>query len=116
MVGPLRVYPPYTNGLVIHAIFFKSYNSLKQIFTIFFPTIFGPKKPDLLKKSGSLLRGRVVYPPYTLRGPTTKKTTFFMFFFPQMGLDCKRLAFHTDPFSLLPPEFEDTSCLTKNLV
>ena len=39
VVGPLRFYPPYTNGLVVHAIFlsfFLSYNSLELILTIFF--------------------------------------------------------------------------------
>ena len=48
MVGPLRLYPPYTNGLVVHATFFLSYNSLKRILTIFFHSSnFGLKKPDL---------------------------------------------------------------------
>ena len=40
VVGPLRFYPPYTNGLVVHATFFlfifNSYKSLKRILTIFF--------------------------------------------------------------------------------
>ena len=33
--GPLRFYPPYTNGLVVHAtfFFFLSYNSMKRILT-----------------------------------------------------------------------------------
>ena len=33
VVRPLRFYPPYINGLVVHAIFF--YKSLKRILTIF---------------------------------------------------------------------------------
>ena len=40
MVGPLRFYPPYPNGLVVHATFLKKIfsliNSLKRILTIFF--------------------------------------------------------------------------------
>ena len=43
VVGPIRFYPPYTNGLVVHATFFSfflSYNSLKRILTIF---LFLPK-------------------------------------------------------------------------
>ena len=35
VVGPLRCYPSYTNGLVVHAPFF-SYNSLKRILTKIF--------------------------------------------------------------------------------
>ena len=50
MVGPLRFYPPYTNGLVVHANF--------------------REKVDFC----FVVRG--VYPPYTLSGPTTKKTLF----------------------------------------
>ena len=49
-VGPQKFYPPNTNGLVAHAtffFFFDSYDSLKRIFTIFFPPIFGLKKSDL---------------------------------------------------------------------
>ena len=39
VVGPVRFYPHYTNGLVVHAIFdffyFQSYNSLKRILKFF---------------------------------------------------------------------------------
>ena len=56
MVEPLRFYPPYTNGLVVHAAFLE-----KSVF--------------LLSGQGGL--------PYTLSGPTTKKKHFFMCEFPK---------------------------------
>ena len=51
------------------------YNSLTRIFTIFsfssILSIFGLKQPDFREK-------KVVYPFYTLSGPTAKKNLFFM--------------------------------------
>ena len=57
------------------------YNSLKRILTIYFSffPIFGLKQPDFLlkkKKCFFLLSGQGDYPPYTISGPTTKKTPF----------------------------------------
>ena len=59
---------------------FQSYNSLKRIFTIFFSPFFGLKKPDLQKKKCFFAQPSffLVYPPYTLSGPTTKKTFFYV--------------------------------------
>ena len=79
MVGPLRFYPPYTNGLMVHDTFFfcliMAWNGLWQFF-FFFP-IFGLKQPDFReKKVFFCLVVRGVYPPYTLSGTTTKKTFF----------------------------------------
>ena len=51
LVGPLRIYPPFTNDLVVHATF-----GLNVFWLV--------------------VRG--VYPPYTLSGSTTKKNTFFI--------------------------------------
>ena len=53
MVGPLRFYPPYTNGLVVNATFF--FFSLIMPETdfynfFFFFTIFGLKQPNFRKK------------------------------------------------------------------
>ena len=77
MVGPIRVYPPYSNGLVVHATFFSflSYYSLKRILTIFFffSPIFGLKQPEFRKKVVFCL----VPSLYTLSGPITKKNFFF---------------------------------------
>ena len=50
VVGPLRFYPPYTNGLVVNATDFDN-------FFFFFP-IFGPKQPDFRKKVFFLLSGQ----------------------------------------------------------
>ena len=82
VIGPLRFYPAYTNGLVVHAtLFFLSYNCLKRVLTFFFPQIFGLKQSDFREKKffGFCLVVRGVYPPYSLSGPTTKKNTFFMY-------------------------------------
>ena len=46
-----------------------------EIFFFFIP-IFGLKQPDFRKKVFFCLVVRGVYPPYTLSGPTTKKTLF----------------------------------------
>ena len=43
MVGPLRFYPPYTYGLVVHATFFIFFFVLNGFWQFFFP-IFGLKK------------------------------------------------------------------------
>ena len=63
VVGPLRFYPPYTNGLVVHAtflIFFFSliivWNGFWQFF-FFFP-IFGLKQPNFREKNVFLLSGQ----------------------------------------------------------
>ena len=55
VVGPLRFYPPYTNGLVVHATFFSfffsliiAWNGFWQFF-LFFP-VFGLKQPDFREK------------------------------------------------------------------
>jgi hypothetical protein len=42
----------------------------------FFFTIFGRKQPECRKKVVFCLVVRGAYPPYTLNGPTTKKTPF----------------------------------------
>ena len=75
MVGPLRFYPPYTNGLGVHATFLLLSNFANFFF---FFQIFGLKQPDFReKKCFFCLVVRGVYPPYTLSGPTTKKTLYF---------------------------------------
>ena len=58
----MNIYPPYTNGLVVHA-----------------------NSPILEKKRFFCLVVRGVYPPYTLSGPTTKKPTFLMCVFPKFA-------------------------------
>ena len=72
VVGPIRFYPPYTNGLVVHATFFY-FLVLNQPETdfnnFFFFVVF-------------CLVNRGVYPPYTLSGQTSKKTFFCMCGFP----------------------------------
>ena len=80
VVGPLRFYPPYTNGLVVHANFF--------CFCFFSLIIAGFCQlflflPNFWAKTAGVfcLVVRGVYPPYTLCGPTTKKSHFFMCFF-----------------------------------
>ena len=52
MVGPLRLHPPYTNSLVVHATFFSYFFSLETDFDnfFFFFPIFGVKQPDLREK------------------------------------------------------------------
>ena len=81
VVGPLRFYPSYTNGVVLHATFFSFFFSLIIAwigiwqFFFFFP-IFVLKQPDFREKKFFLLSGQGVYPPYTLSGPTTKKNIF----------------------------------------
>ena len=57
VVGPLRFYPPYTNGLVVHTLFFSltetDFDEKKN------SPIFELKNPDLLKKKKLfLLSGR----------------------------------------------------------
>ena len=87
VVGPLRFYPPYTNGLVVQAtffsfFFFQSYNSLKRILTIFlFLSNFCAKTAGFQRKIVVFcLVVRGVYPPYTLSGPTTQKKHFMCVF------------------------------------
>ena len=81
MVEPLRFYPPYPNGLVIHATFFLIIHIFLIIpwngfWQFFFNPIFGLKQPDFKGKGGFLLMVRGIYPLYPLSGPTTKKGTF----------------------------------------
>ena len=75
MVRPQRDYPPYTNGLVVHATFFLVF--LKQILAK--KAGFIEKKCFFAEWSGGWGGGY----PYTLSGPTTKKT-FFMCVFPKL--------------------------------
>ena len=62
MAGPLRFYPPYTNGL--------EEKNIVLIVTVFL------LREDTHKKVVFCLVARGVYPSYTLSGPTTIKTTF----------------------------------------
>ena len=52
-------------------------------FCHFFLQFLGWKAEFIEKKVFFLLSGQRVYPPYTLSGPTTKKTLFFMCVFPK---------------------------------
>ena len=71
VVGPLRFYPPYTEG-------FFSNNSLKRILTFFFSNFWAKKTGFIEKKVVFCLVVGGVYPPYTLSSPTTKKTLFYV--------------------------------------
>ena len=86
VVGPLRFYLPYTNGLMVLPPFFLffsliiAWNGFWQFF-LFLPN-FWAKPAELKKKMFFCLVARGVYPHYTLSGPTTKRNTFFMCVFP----------------------------------
>ena len=75
------------DGLVVHATFFLVLYlvfSLERILTIFsFSSHFWAKQQDFRK---NVFFSLVVYPPYTLSGPNTKKH-FFMCVFPKGGYE-----------------------------
>ena len=65
VVGPLRFYPPFTNGFMVHAT--KQFSPFIEKNVVFCLVVGG------------------VTPPYTLSGTTTKKNTLFYVCLPLVG-------------------------------